>query len=156
MTSSLPAIVFTLTLLEIAFLCMKVQASSNGILNINIAGLMSTRGQVCLSLYNRAEYFPMQPEKSVRNQCVKITKLPIQVSFKDLAPGNYAVAVLHDANGNGKFDRNFIGLPTEGFGFSRNPVLIIKAPTFDQSVIKLASPITNISILLRYLPGAKF
>jgi len=36
----------------------------------------------------------------------------------DLAPGEYALVVYHDANGNGRLDRNFIGIPSEPLGFS--------------------------------------
>jgi uncharacterized protein (DUF2141 family) len=27
---------------------------------------------------------------------------------------------MHDANDNGKLDRNFMGIPSEGYGFSNN------------------------------------
>ena len=37
-----------------------------------------------------------------------------QVTFKDLPQGSYAVSVLHDENGNGKMDKNFVGMPKEG------------------------------------------
>ena len=36
----------------------------------------------------------------------------------DVAPGEYALLVHHDENGNGRIDRNFIGIPREPIGFS--------------------------------------
>jgi outer membrane protein len=36
----------------------------------------------------------------------------------DLPPGDYAVMVFHDENGNGELDKNFIGIPREPLGFS--------------------------------------
>ena len=33
--------------------------------------------------------------------------------------GDYALAVIHDENGNGQLD-TFAGIPREGYGFSRN------------------------------------
>jgi hypothetical protein len=36
--------------------------------------------------------------------------------IENLQPGEYAVFALHDGNGNGKVDSNFVGVPTEGFG----------------------------------------
>lgn len=47
-------------------------------------------------------------------------------------PGTYAVAVYHDADGDGKFGRNWIGLPTEGWGFSTNPPRSYGVPTFTE------------------------
>lgn len=40
--------------------------------------------------------------------------------FTDLAPGEYAVKVMHDENDNGSLDTNFLGIPSEGYGFSNN------------------------------------
>jgi uncharacterized protein (DUF2141 family) len=35
--------------------------------------------------------------------------------------GRYAVFVVHDKNANGKMDKNFLGIPKEPVGMSRNP-----------------------------------
>ena len=48
-------------------------------------------------------------------------------TFKDLKPGNYAVMITHDENGNGKMDTNVVGMPLEGYGFSNNPQVMRKA-----------------------------
>ena len=45
-------------------------------------------------------------------------------------PGVYAVALYHDENANQKFDRNVIGLPAEGYGFSNNPPTLVGLPSF--------------------------
>ncbi len=38
--------------------------------------------------------------------------------FEDLAAGEYALRVYHDANSNQRLDKNFIGIPIEAIGFS--------------------------------------
>ena len=53
-------------------------------------------------------------------------------SFKDLKPGQYAVMITHDENGNGKLDTNVIGMPLEGYGFSNNPQ-VMRKPTWDEA-----------------------
>lgn len=53
-------------------------------------------------------------------------------------PGVYAIALYHDENSNGKFDRSGLGLPVEGFGFSNNPATIMSLPAF--SSVRLAIP----------------
>ncbi|HUH37117.1 MAG TPA: MipA/OmpV family protein [Spongiibacteraceae bacterium] len=40
--------------------------------------------------------------------------------LKDVSPGEYALMVYLDENGNRKIDKNFIGIPTESLGFSNN------------------------------------
>ncbi len=40
------------------------------------------------------------------------------VKLSDLAPGDYAVVVYQDGNGNRHLDKNFIGIPREPLGFS--------------------------------------
>lgn len=58
--------------------------------------------------------------------------------FKDLAPGTYAVMISHDENGNGKLDSNFMGMPTEGYGFSNNPK-VMRKPTWEEARFELAA-----------------
>ena len=53
-------------------------------------------------------------------------------TFKDLKPGNYAVLITHDENGNGKLDTNVMGMPLEGYGFSNNPQ-VMRKPTWDEA-----------------------
>jgi uncharacterized protein (DUF2141 family) len=68
--------------------------------------------------------------------------------FKDLAPGTYAVMISHDENGNGKLDSNFIGMPTEGYGFSNNPK-VMRKPTWEEARFELAADPTSIDVALR-------
>ncbi|MBW4549605.1 MAG: DUF2141 domain-containing protein [Aphanocapsa sp. GSE-SYN-MK-11-07L] len=144
------------TLLILTMLLVRsAQAGVRDSLKVTVDGLRSTRDQVCLSLYDKPETFLMQPKLSLRTQCVKIIKTPMQVTFKNLAPGNYAIAALHDTNGTGKVERNFMGMPMEGFGFSRNPVVTMKAPKFDQAAVKVDGANTTLAIQMKYLPGAK-
>lgn len=51
--------------------------------------------------------------------------------FVDVPAGVYGLAVFHDRNGNQVLDRNLFGIPTEPYGFSRNPNIGFKAPGFD-------------------------
>ena len=68
--------------------------------------------------------------------------------FTDLAPGAYAAQVMHDENDNGSLDANVLGMPTEGYGFSRNPQVMRKA-TFEEARFDLAASGGEIVIELR-------
>jgi uncharacterized protein (DUF2141 family) len=131
----------------------QVQATGTSILNVEVAGLRDTRGQVCLSLYNssKPQLFPQEAQQAQESRCVKVAGNPMTVSFKNLKPGTYAIALLHDANNNGKDDRNFMGMPVEGFGFSRNPAVRTKAPAFSEASVPVSGTTTNIKINVTYL-----
>lgn len=47
-----------------------------------------------------------------------------------LPPGRWSLLLLHDENGNGHMDK-MMGLPREGFGFSRNPVIRMGPPRWE-------------------------
>lgn len=68
--------------------------------------------------------------------------------FKDLVPGTYAVMISHDENGNGKLDSNFLGMPTEGYGFSNNPQ-VMRKPTWEEARFELAADPKSIDVALR-------
>jgi len=57
----------------------------------------------------------------------------VRLVAHDLPPGSYAVSAIHDENDNGKLDRNFLGVPIEGFGFSNDAVENAGPPNFGQA-----------------------
>lgn len=65
-------------------------------------------------------------------------------------PGVYAVTVYHDENGNKKFDKNFLGIPKEGYGFSNNPGFPLRRPRHSELSFKISSDPHRIEITLNY------
>ena len=68
-----------------------------------------------------------------------------------MKPGNYAVALIHDANADGILNSNSFGMPTEGFGFSNNPLILTGPPKFNNAAVAVAGANTDIQIKLQYL-----
>ena len=60
------------------------------------------------------------------------------------------MAIYHDANANRRFDKNALGLPREGFGFSNDARPVFSAPSFDAAAVTLKAPRTRIKISLAY------
>jgi uncharacterized protein (DUF2141 family) len=127
-------------------------AVSSSTLSVTISGLKNQKGQVCLSLFASGRGFPGS-KGAVQAQCVKATATPIVVEFPNLKSGNYAVAVFHDTRGNGIPTRNFLGIPTEEFGFSQNPTILTGAPKFEDAAVFVAGPETKIEIQLQTFFG---
>ncbi len=125
-----------------------------GDLHVTVEGLKNRKGLVCLSLFSHQQGFPEQGDRALKTQCVKATSAtPVTVTFRNLATGSYAVAAIHDANQDGKLNRNSFGIPIEGFGFSENPVIRTGPPSFQDAAVFVAGPNTNIQINLLYLFG---
>jgi uncharacterized protein (DUF2141 family) len=64
--------------------------------------------------------------------------------------GGYAVALYHDENDNRHLDRNWIGFPTEGYGFSNNPHLALGPPTLGQVRLMAKSGDNDLVVHLHY------
>jgi uncharacterized protein (DUF2141 family) len=65
-------------------------------------------------------------------------------------PGIYAVVAWHDRNGNGKVDQNWLGIPTEGVGFSIDPALGLKGPRFGDSAVDVGPEGAAVDVHLRF------
>ena len=72
------------------------------------------------------------------------------LAFAGLPRGDYAVAVIHDENGNAKLD-TFAGIPKEGFGFSRNPHILFGPPRFTAARFTLAGDADLQQVKMHYL-----
>lgn len=65
-------------------------------------------------------------------------------------PGVYAIALYHDENRDGKFDRTGIGLPAEGYGFSNNPATLAGLPQFRSVRLAVTKPGLTTRIGMKY------
>lgn len=73
----------------------------------------------------------------------------IKVSFVfEIPNGEYAIAVSHDLNGNGKLDMNFFGIPKEPYGFSNNYKPSLRAPKFEDCRFSLTGGDKKLTISL--------
>lgn len=118
-------------------------------LTIALRGLRNTQGYLRLSLYDRPETF-LQSQGRIARLKVEVQASPMTVQFRDLLPGKYAVTVHHDEDGDGKLQRNFLGLPLEGYGFSNNASTMFGPPSFSATAILLGNEDTTITIVVRY------
>ena len=107
-------------------------AGANGpglTLQVPISTLRSARGDVFVAVYERGAW--LIPGRFKTYRVARASTGTVQVTIPNLPPGQYALAVFHDENDNGRVDTNWAGLPTEGFGFSR--VSPLRVPSFDET-----------------------
>lgn len=127
------------------------KAGFKGNLSVEIDGLKNKQGQVCASIFADSKGFPNKRDRVLQRQCTKITDNTVKLTFENLKAGSYAVAVMHDHNNDLILNRNDLGMPREGFGFSRNPQVSTSPPKFGDAAFLVAGPNTNIKIQLKYL-----
>jgi len=77
----------------------------------------------------------------------------VVVSVDGIPPGRYAVQAYHDEDGNGRIRRGLFGVPAEAIGFSRDALLRLGPPWFDDAAIEVTEPSTAIKLRLRQVGG---
>jgi uncharacterized protein (DUF2141 family) len=96
------------------------QSTDQGILRVVVAGLRSGDGQVGCTLWTHGDGFPTRHARADRAFWVPIRGRRASCVFVRVTPGTYAVAVIHDENGNSRLDTGAFGQPQEGWGVSNN------------------------------------
>jgi len=77
-------------------------------------------------------------------------KTRARCDFEDIPPGTYALAVIHDENMNGKLDTQWLGIPTEGYGFSNDVRARFGAPSFTAASVPYDGETLDLTISLHY------
>ncbi len=106
-------------------------------LTITIPNIKNTNGGVHVSVYsstNKASFTKIGQEYKVLD--FKAEGVNGKYIIKNLPEGEYAIAIYHDENGDKKCNTNMIGIPTEGFGFTRLEK-IWSIPKFDDCKLLL-------------------
>ncbi len=125
-------------------------AVAPGSLDADIYGFRSGKGQVLACLTTRPANFPnCQDDPNARRLTVP-TSTAALLRFEGLPTGTYALALIHDENGNGKLD-TLMGIPREGFGFSNNPAIRFGAPSFKAAGVAIGGGRIDESIRVKYL-----
>ena len=91
-------------------------------LTITIADIRESAGRLMIQVANSEKGFEFS-EDSAAPPPVAISQLAEagEMTFEvTLPPGIYGARVLHDLNGNGEMDSNFVGMPKEPWAFSNN------------------------------------
>ncbi|WP_443026773.1 DUF2141 domain-containing protein [Sphingomonas sp. CV7422] len=118
-------------------------------LDVSVSQMRSAKGMLRVCLTADPENFP-----ACVDDADAITRsVPADahaMRFEGLPHGQYAVAVIHDENGNRKLD-TFAGIPREGFGFSRNPPIRFGAPRFAAARFAITGDANQQQIKMHYM-----
>ncbi|GAB3174552.1 DUF2141 domain-containing protein [Telluribacter humicola] len=115
-------------------------------LTVEITNVKRSGGKLRLAVFRPTDTF--STGKPYMYKIVSMEKPSTQRIEFELDPGQYAVAVYHDVNGNDKLDKNLVGYPSEPFGFSNNYRPIVSAPKFEDCSFEVGGTDKQISIKL--------
>ena len=114
----------------VAFFLISNSTYSQYKLEIEISGIRNNTGIIMLQLFDETEKVIDQEKSQISdNKCSFI--------IANLKPGKYAVRYFHDENLNGEMETNFIGKPTEGYGFSNNVTGKMGPPPFEKWLFEI-------------------
>jgi uncharacterized protein (DUF2141 family) len=127
-------------------LALGAGAAQAGDLAIRIDDVKTAQGQMMVALYDSAAGFL---KRGVKTGAAPAVAGSTTVVFKDVPAGDYGIALYHDANGNGKMDRNALGLPVEDYAFSNNALGNMGPPSFEQAKVSVPQAGAAVTISLR-------
>jgi len=117
-------------LLGLALLTLAPAAAAT--LTVEVANIDPKGGTLRLSLYDEFAWSAAADEPQASANIPAMAP-ETTVTFKEVKPGVYGIKCYQDANDNGKFDQNFLGLPLERYGFSRDARPFLSEPGFNRT-----------------------
>lgn len=120
-------------------------------IQVTVDNIKSSEGQMIISLYDSEKGFPYEPEKYfyLPKETLKDGRAVFIIEIDK--PGDYALTVVDDVNENGDMDKNFVGIPKEGFAFSNNAKSRgMRPPAFDDAKFSVKEKETKLQVDLKY------
>jgi uncharacterized protein (DUF2141 family) len=106
-------------------------AASAATVRVDVTGFKSTTGEVRCAMFRDPGGFPRDLTRAERRVPAAIKADAATCLFENVAAGPAAVSVIHDANDNKKLDFKFGFIPREGLGWSNNPKVGMRPPSFE-------------------------
>lgn len=105
-------------------------------INIEVSGMQNHKGALFIGVFNSTENFPKK-EFAYQSVALQINSNIVKYQFENIPDGIYSIAIFHDTNSNGILDKNFLGIPTESYGFSNNARGLFGPPSFNDTKFEL-------------------
>lgn len=106
-------------------------------IEVETAALRNSQGRLFCHLYAQPKGYPDDPLVSTYRTHGAIQEKKGKCVFTNVKPGKYAVSLLHDEDQDDRMKTNFIGIPKEGWGASRDaPAQTFGPPLFEDAVME--------------------
>ncbi len=124
--------------------------AQDGVVEVEVSGVRAARGHVLVAVCTRAEFLK---EHCSLNGSAEARLGTVTVHVAGVPPGLYAIQAWHDQNNNGRIDRDLLGIPTEGIGFSHNAPVLLGPPSFEDAAFTVEPSGARTALKLRYFKG---
>nr|WP_116216880.1 DUF2141 domain-containing protein [Allomuricauda sp.] len=111
---------------------------SQNTISVHIKNVDSTKGHVNVAVYNSDDSF-LSFDDVLKTETVPAHEGVVSLEIQDLPMGEYALAVFHDENANGKLDTNWLGIPKEKVAFSKAKMKAFGPPKYKECAFKVTS-----------------
>lgn len=135
---------------SIPFIVSSVKAQTQE-LRVKVSGIRSAKGKIILNVFKDEAGYEKQQSFTTLNFDKKALKNGVLNVNGSVATGTYGITLIDDENANGKLEKNFVGIPREGFGFSNFFMTKMKKPTFNEFKFEIKPGSTEIEIKAKYM-----
>ena len=114
---------------------------------VKISGIKTEQCTIQAQLFSEATQGEFPGGKGLKLLLAVPSRDGVTLIFRVAQPGLYAIAAMHDVNGNGKLDTNFVGMPQEPVGNSSGEPVRGK-PTFKAAQFRVDQSNVDVAIKL--------
>lgn len=133
------------SLAAVASLALAVPAFA-GDVTVTLTGVQARGGVLLAALQTQGQF--MQAAGAYGERITDPATGAVRVTFRDVAPGDYALMVLHDEDGDGQMKTSG-SMPAEGWAMLNGDTLRA-APTFDQVRFNVPAAGTSLTVPMSY------
>lgn len=134
--------------LAAAVLALSAPAALAGDVVVTLTGVEARGGQIVASFDTRENFM------TGRDHHLRVDNTAagdVVLTFTDVAPGEYALAVMHDANSDGQFNMSPMGFPEEGWAFSNGDQPMMGEPSFEAHKVVVPAEGARLTERMQYL-----
>ncbi len=128
----------------------------HGDLTLSVEGFAPDRGVLMIGLFTSRETYDADhgrgdedSKQAYQSVTAEVHDGQAEYVFERLPYGEYAIKLYHDENNNGKLDKNFTGIPKEGYGFSNNPQAFFGPASYEEARFAFSVPAKTVNVNLR-------
>lgn len=103
-----------------------------GSLRVIITGFSNDEGNCRFALDNTEDVYESDDSVFI-GKVLPIVNNEVVIKIDSLKYGYYAVKVFHDENSNEEIDTNFLGIPTEDYGYSNDASGLFGPPSWESA-----------------------
>jgi uncharacterized protein (DUF2141 family) len=123
-------------------------AAEAGDVTVNVKGIQARHGTMYVVLDDSAHFLKGgAPYVQVLNDPPAGDHTFV---MKDVAPGDYAVVILHDENGDKQMNYSSGGMPLEGWSMTRYDPNTMAPPTFDDAKVTVPASGASFDVEMHY------